>query len=57
MNFVNCDFEPTYKNYIDASNEDLTDTIYRRELLSFFKCPFYIKFIKFFPIYIYNLCH
>ena len=35
MNFVNCDFEPTYKNYIDASNEDLTDTIYRRELLSF----------------------
>ena len=41
MNFVNCDFEPTYKNYIDASNEDLTDTIYRRELLSFFKCSQY----------------
>ena len=41
MNFINCDFHATYKQYVDLSNEDLTDTIYRRELLSFFKCSEY----------------
>lgn len=41
MNFVECDFDVTYKQYIDSSNEDLSDTMYRRDLLSFFKCSTY----------------
>lgn len=38
MNFIDCDFDATYKQQLDLSNEDLSDTIYRKELLAFFKC-------------------
>ena len=41
MNFVDCDFDITYKQYVDSSNQDLSDTMYRKDLLTFFKCTTY----------------
>ena len=41
MNFIDCDFDVTYRQYIDSSNQDLSDTMYRKDLLTFFKCTTY----------------